>query len=139
MHIAYSPHYNITFFGVERLHPFDSRKYGRAWELLRTEFGSALKKCHLRIDRPVSNEELALVHSPEYLKSLRSSATLARALEIPLLHFLPGWLIDWRVSRPMRWAVRGSVLAAEAALRTGWAVNLSGGYHHAKPSHGEGF
>lgn len=139
MHIAYNRHYNISFFGIERLHPFDSRKYGRAWRLLQAEFGRALSKHHIPVDRPVSDEELALVHSVRYLKSLRSPAVVAAALEIPLLQFLPGWLLERRVLRPMRWAVRGSVLAARAALENGWAVNLSGGYHHAKPNRGEGF
>lgn len=27
--IVYSPRYNVTAFGLERLHPFDGRKYGR--------------------------------------------------------------------------------------------------------------
>jgi hypothetical protein len=27
--IIYSPKYNITFFGVEKLHPFDSTKYAK--------------------------------------------------------------------------------------------------------------
>ena len=27
--LVYHPGYNITAFGLERLHPFDSRKYGR--------------------------------------------------------------------------------------------------------------
>jgi histone deacetylase 11 len=31
------------------------------------------------------------------------------------------------------------VIAARAALETGAALNLAGGYHHAKPAHGEGF
>ena len=39
----------------------------------------------------------------------------------------------------MRWAVAGSLIAAREALSTGIAVNLSGGYHHAKPDRGEGF
>jgi histone deacetylase 11 len=39
----------------------------------------------------------------------------------------------------MRWAVRGTIIAAREALRHGFAVNLSGGYHHAKPEAGEGF
>ena len=64
---------------------------------------------------------------------------VAEALEIPLLRWLPGWLLAWRVLRPMKWAVRGSVIAAKAALESGAAVNLSGGYQHAKPNRGEGF
>ena len=48
-HLIYSPRYNIGFFGFERLHPFDSRKYGRAWRLLRRRFGPALKRIILTI------------------------------------------------------------------------------------------
>jgi histone deacetylase 11 len=139
VHIVYNRHYNISFFGIERLHPFDSKKYGRAWASLQRELGSDLLKNHIPVDRPVANKELRLVHSSDYLDSLRSPAVAAAALEIPLLRFLPGWLIAWRVFRPMKWAVRGSVIAAQAAFKHGWAVNLSGGYHHAKPASGEGF
>jgi histone deacetylase 11 len=91
------------------------------------------------VDRPASNEELSLVHTREYLDSLRSPAKLAAALEMPVLRKLPALITAWRVLRPMRWAVRGSVIAAKAALEDGAAVNLSGGYHHAKPNRGEGF
>jgi histone deacetylase 11 len=139
MHIVYSPHYNISFFGIERLHPFDSRKYGRAWRDLRKRLGAELLKNLVGVDRPVRDDELAFIHTANYLASLRSSACIAACLEIPVLRFLPAWLLHWRVLRPMKWAVRGSVLAARLALKNGWAVNLSGGYHHAKPDRGEGF
>lgn len=33
----------------------------------------------------------------------------------------------------------GTILAAREALRCGLAINLSGGYHHARPDGGEGF
>lgn len=139
MRIVYSPRYNISFFGLERLHPFDSRKYARAWNLLKQRFGSSLAKYNAAVDRPVSDEELLLVHTREYLDSLRSPASLAAALEMPVLGMLPAGVTAWRVLQPMRWAVRGSVIAAKAALESGAAVNLSGGYHHAKPDRGEGF
>lgn len=32
--IVYHPAYNITAFGLERLHPFDSRKYRRIHDAL---------------------------------------------------------------------------------------------------------
>lgn len=137
--IVFSPAYDITFLGLERLHPFDSRKYGRAWAELRKRLGAELSRHHHPVDRPASDAELALAHTPEYLASLRRSSVLAAALEVPLLGYLPGWLIRWRVVTPMRWAVRGTVLAAKSALKDGLAFNLSGGYHHAKPDHGEGF
>ena len=40
--VVYHRHYNIGLAGVERLHPFDSRKYGRAWKVLRGRFGRRL-------------------------------------------------------------------------------------------------
>jgi histone deacetylase 11 len=137
--VVYHRRYNIGFFGLERLHPFDSRKYGRAWALLKKQLGSDLLRCRIPVDRPVSDQELLSVHSPEYLASLKNSKTIATTLEMPSFGLFPSWLLRWRVLQPMRWATRGSVLGAQAALETGLAVNLSGGYHHAKPSSGEGF
>ena len=32
--IVYSPGYNITAGGLEKMHPFDSSKYRRTWEFL---------------------------------------------------------------------------------------------------------
>jgi histone deacetylase 11 len=137
--IVYSPRYNIGFFGLERLHPFDSRKYGRAWRELRRRFGRRLRQWHLRPPRPATRAELSAVHTAEYLDRLRDPAVVARVLELPPLRRLPGWLLDWCVLRPMRWAAAGSVVAARVALAEGLAVNLAGGYHHAKPDGGEGF
>jgi acetoin utilization deacetylase AcuC-like enzyme len=36
-------------------------------------------------------------------------------------------------------AAGGTILAAQSALRDGFGSNLSGGFHHAYPEHGEGF
>ena len=58
--IVYSRHYNIGFYGLERLHPFDSRKYGRAWRLIRRHFGSAISQLHVQPRRGASREELTL-------------------------------------------------------------------------------
>lgn len=137
--IVYSRRYNIGFYGLERLHPFDSRKYGRAWKVIRRELGARAKQLLLPVDRPVSREELLQVHSRSYLDQLRDPAIVARVLELPVVSRLPGWLVDRHVLLPMRWASRGTILAAEAALQEGLAINLGGGFHHAKPDQGEGF
>jgi histone deacetylase 11 len=137
--IVYSRRYNIGFYGLERLHPFDSRKYGRAWKLLRRHFGGRLREMHVCPDREASRDELLLVHTPAYLERLRDPRYVAGALEVPVVASLPAWAIDRHVLRPMRWATRGTILAAEQAIEHGLVVNLSGGYHHAKPAHGEGF
>lgn len=139
MRVAYDSRYNIGLFGLERLHPFDSRKYGRAWRLLRKQVGPLLRRSHLSVPRAVTRAELLAVHDAAYLDSLRRSVIVADAMNVPAARHLPNWLLDWCVLRPMRWAVMGSLLAAETALAEGVAVNLSGGYHHAKPDRGEGF
>jgi histone deacetylase 11 len=137
--VVYNRRYDIGFFGLERLHPFDSRKYGRAWSELNRVFGRNLRHHHLTVDRAVSDKELLLAHSPQYLARMRGSKDIVAALEVPALRRVPAWLLRWAVLRPMRWAVRGTVLAARSALNCGVAINLSGGYHHAKMNAGEGF
>ena len=36
--ILYSSHYNITCFGLERLHPFDSTKWGKVFKICQGKF-----------------------------------------------------------------------------------------------------
>ena len=135
--IVYHPAYNVSAFGLERLHPFDGRKYRRIHDALIAR-GLRRKGDFVR-PVPVTRGDLERVHTAEYLRTLRSPAALARTLEVPAVRRLPAWLVDWRVLRPMRYAAGGTVLAARLALERGLAVNLGGGYHHAAPSFGGGF
>ena len=135
--IIYHPGYNITAFGLERLHPFDSRKYRRIHDAL---IARGLRRPgEFERPEPVSRRDLLAVHTPEYLGSLRKSKVLAHILEVPIVERLPGWLIDWRILKPMRLATGGTVLACRLALEHGAAINLSGGYHHAAAGQGGGF
>lgn len=36
-------------------------------------------------------------------------------------------------------ATSGSIYGAELAIQVGWAINLSGGYHHASLTSGGGY
>lgn len=135
--IVYHPRYNITAFGLERLHPFDSRKYRRIRDWLVRQ--GLRKPAEFVPPRPCSHADLLRIHTPEYLRSLRDRKVLARILEVPVVRYVPGWLVAWRVLRPMRWATGGTVLACRLALEKGLAVNLGGGYHHAGSDGGGGF
>ena len=138
--LIYSPHYNLGFFGIERgFHRFDTRKYGRAWRVIRRELGRGARRVRIRPWRPVRRRELLRVHSKEYLARLRNAETVAQIIEVPPLGRIPGFALDWTVLRPMRWAVAGTILGMRAAIEHGLAINLAGGFHHAQPSHGEGF
>jgi len=79
------------------------------------------------------DEDILRVHTPEYVRRLKTdSLTLSERmkLEIPLSESTRAgfWL-----------AAGGSMLAGRKALEDGFAANLSGGFHHAYPGHGEGF
>jgi histone deacetylase 11 len=135
--ICYSPNYDITAFGLERLHPFDSIKYGRIARWL-VQQGLRCAK-DFRKPRPSTRRELLRVHSEAYLDSLRQRQVVARILEVRQVAYLPAWVTNWRVLRPMRWATGGTILACQLALQCGLAINIGGGYHHAGPDYGGGF
>lgn len=134
--VVYSPGYLIELGGLEKMHPFDIRKYEKIHkglindELLTDE--QTLKPA------PVTREELLLVHTAEYLEELGSRAKVAQYLEAPVLQYAP-LSLERAVLQPFRRASGGTILAARQALQTGIGVNLGGGYHHAKPDRGEGF
>ncbi|OCQ96616.1 deacylase [Limnothrix sp. PR1529] len=137
--LIYSPEYNINFFGVEKLHPFDSCKYGRSWNKLFAIYGKQLQSLHILPSRSISHHELSTVHTKSYLELLSSSRYLAQALEMPPLALCPSRLIDKHILNPMRLATMGTLIAAKSAIKNGIGINLSGGYHHASEANGEGF
>lgn len=84
---------------------------------------------------PASYEELARVHTPEYLESLHQADTLARIFALD-----PSDISVDEMLRTIRLGVGGTVEAARFALkRRQAAVNLFGGFHHAAPDRGAGF
>jgi acetoin utilization deacetylase AcuC-like enzyme len=83
---------------------------------------------------PAPRGDLLLVHDAEYLDRLEAIAS-GRApwdprFEVP---------VDRAVVDAFVLAAGGTVLASRTALERGAAVNLTGGFHHAYPDHGEGF
>src|SRR5581483_4737099 len=135
--LVYHRKYNITAFGLERLHPFDSVKYGRIHDWLIRQ--GLRKHGDFVHPSPVTDRELLRVHTPDYLRSVRARRVLARILEVPIVGRLPGCLTAWRVLKPMRWATGGTLLACRLALEKGLSINLGGGFHHAGGDYGGGF
>ena len=135
--LVYHPSYNMTAFGLERLHPFDSQKYRRIHDAL-IERGLRRKNDFVRPEM-IARCDLLKLHRPEYLRSLKSAANLVRILELPIVGRLPAWVLDWKILRAMRYAVAGTILTCQLALDHGVAINLGGGYHHAAAGWGGGF
>jgi histone deacetylase 11 len=92
--LVYSTNYNITAFGLERLHPFDSRKYRRihAWLIQQ----GLRKPAAFVTPQPCSQADLLRIHTAEYFRSLRDRRVLARILEVPVVRLLPAWLTACR-------------------------------------------
>lgn len=111
-------------------HIFPAEKYRLVYEgILR----KGVKQERFVSPEPVREEDLLLVHSPRYLKKLKTgrlSPAEVMTMELPFSEEL----LDF--SQLM---VGGTVLAAQLALEDGLAVHIGGGFHHAFRDHGEGF
>jgi acetoin utilization deacetylase AcuC-like enzyme len=125
--VIYHPKYHLDLGP----HVFPSEKFRLIHEALLAE-GIAEASDFLQPE-PAPDEDILRVHSHAYVNKLQTdSLTLSERmkLEIPLSESTRGafWL-----------AAGGSILAGRKALEDGFAANLSGGFHHAYPGHGEGF
>jgi len=142
--IVYSARYQIDI----GLHVFPTDKYRRIHARL-IETG-VCRSSDIVEPEPASWDDLALVHTPDYLARLRSGAMpiedLAQ-LELP-------W--STAMVEGFRRMVGGTIAAAEIATAHSespltnpadpqsrapnpLAIHLGGGLHHAFPNHGEGF
>lgn len=125
--IVYHPRYDLNLGA----HVFPSQKFRMIQELLLREKIAAPEDF---VQPPAaSDEDLLRVHTPDWVTKLKAGTLTASEimkLEVPYSPELAAavWL-----------AAGGSILAGQLALRDGFAGNLSGGFHHAYASHGEGF
>ena len=123
--IVYSPRYTLDIGP----HVFLTEKYRQIHERLTTHPDLA------GVIEPdaATWDQLALVHSDEYLRKIRtftlSSEELVQ-LELPLTE---------EVVEGFRLMTGGTLTAARAALGDGVCAHIGGGFHHAFADHGEGF
>jgi acetoin utilization deacetylase AcuC-like enzyme len=125
--VIYHPRYDLNLGA----HVFPSQKFRLIQEFLLAE--KIATNEDFAEPSPASDEDLLLVHTPEWVGKLKNgnlTASEIMKLEVPYSPELAEavWL-----------ASGGSILAGQLALRDGFACNLSGGFHHAYANHGEGF
>ncbi len=135
--LVYSPDYKISLMGLERLHPFDIGKYDKIYKQLKKD--GIATKANSFVPEKLSTEQLLLIHSKAYLDSLEDPKQVAQYLEASILKRVPKRLMKTNVVDRFILSSGGTIKAAELALEHGYAVNIGGGYHHAKPEKGEGF
>ena len=132
-----STNYDIRFLGLEQLHSFDIQKYAKIYLKLQTQ--GYLRPQDVFVPEPLTQEQILLVHSQDFLESLGDPQRVAEYLELAPVAMLPSKAIDANVLSSFRWASGGTIEAGRLALKHGIAINIGGGYHHAKPHAGEGF
>jgi acetoin utilization deacetylase AcuC-like enzyme len=125
--LIYSDHYYLPI----GQHVFPAEKYRRVHDRL-ISMGVADPNDFLAPE-PAADEDIRLVHTPEYVKKLKTgtlSAREAMEMELPYSRDLVDafWL-----------AAGGSILAAQQCMADKVCLNIGGGFHHAYPDHGEGF
>lgn len=83
----------------------------------------------------ISEEDLLLVHTKEYLDSLKDPIKVGEILN---LDYVNPW--DEYIFEYFRYVAGGTLLATQYALDHHFTVfNLGGGYHHGHPDRSEGF
>jgi acetoin utilization deacetylase AcuC-like enzyme len=143
--IVYSDRYQVDIGA----HVFHMGKYARVRDGLVSR--GLVDPAALVDPAPAGWDELALVHTADYLEKTRRGGFRASELALLELPWSPS------VAEGFRLMAGGTIAAARLAVEAGArpdrapggnpgggrrlaaAVNLGGGFHHAFPSHGEGF
>lgn len=121
--------YSDGYYADIGAHVFPVKKYRLVYEQLHRR--GIIKEKPIEPE-PASQDDLLLVHEPNYVEDLihgRSTPRTASS-ELPL---------SQAIIQSILLATGGTIRACEEALQSGCAINLSGGFHHAFPDHAEGF
>jgi len=131
MRVVYSPRYHIDI----GTHVFPTIKYQR----LHRELEASGRWTFVE-PGPPSWEDLALVHTPEYLQKIRTGDFTTEEIAQLELPWSPAIVEGFRLM------TGGTLLAAREALdapprssAAGIGLHIGGGFHHAFANHGEGF
>ncbi|KAJ4824364.1 hypothetical protein Tsubulata_042158 [Turnera subulata] len=98
--LIYSPAYDISFLGIEKLHPFDSSKWGRVCRFLAVD--GVLDKNSIVEPLEASKDDLLVVHTESYLSSLKNSQNVAMIIEVPPVALFPNCIVQQKVLYPFR-------------------------------------
>ena len=110
-------------------HRFPMAKY----QLLRDRLAAQRPEIRLQHAEAASDGELALAHSPAYIKSISDGSISPQAMrEI-------GFPWSEAMAERARRSVGATIAACRIALREGVAANIAGGTHHSYADKGGGF
>ncbi len=131
--IVYRSEYFSGLHGTQSRNTFDVVKYKKVRDQLIKE--KLIRRADILTPPRLSDKDLMLVHTRDYLDKLRDPMTVGKILN---LDYVNPW--DEYIFEYFRYVSGGTLLGAEYALKNNTTVfNLGGGYHHAHPDRGEGF
>src|SRR5947209_2472561 len=112
-------------------HIFPSQKFRLIAEQLKRE-GIATEEDFLRPER-AADEDLLRVHTADCVHKMQTGTlTLSDAMKLEVPY-------SRELAEAFCLAAGGTILAAQNAMRNGFACNIGGGFHHAHAGFGEGF
>lgn len=126
---VYGPQYQLAWPGT----PFDEVRGERILTALAGD--GLVQREHIRQPPLASYHAILRVHGDAYIESTQSAATMEGILGMPVGDRDTQRILDFQRSM-----VGGTMLATDIALSTGnIAINLGGGFHHARADVGRGF
>ncbi|MCU0831241.1 MAG: histone deacetylase [Rhizobiaceae bacterium] len=126
--IAHHPAYDA---GFPPDHRFPMRKYSALMDVLARD--GVLERARLITPSMPDADVLSAAHDTAYVAQV-----FAAAID-PAIEKMIGFPVTRAVADRALLATSGTVMAAEAALTHGLALNTAGGSHHARRAHGAGF
>ena len=137
MPVVYNRGYNLYLYGKERKTMWDTRRYEKVFADLVAR--GIVSRETVVVPGKVTDEELALFHTEEWIAKTHDRREVARVFEQGVIAELPEKITFNRIVAPFRYQTRGTILAAKLALAHGIACTLGGGFAHAGADRGEGF
>ncbi|WP_207761491.1 histone deacetylase family protein [Leptospira perolatii] len=124
--LVYHPEYNMDLGP----HVFPARKYAMIYNLIKED--PKLSSLPAFQPAPVGEEELLLVHTPEFVSDFMNLRYTDRTMysELPL---------NSTIVRSFCLGVGGTILATESTENYRYVYHIGGGFHHSMPDRAEGF
>lgn len=131
--IVYRSEYFSAIHGQNTHRTFDVMKFKKVRDQLIKE--KLIRRKDVLTAPPISDEDLLLVHTKEYIDTLKNPMLVGKILNLNYVNPWDDYILEY-----FRYVSGGTVLATEYALENHLTIfNLGGGYHHAHPDRGEGF
>jgi len=131
--LVYRSEYMTGIHAQNSHRSFDVMRFKKVRDQLIRE--KLIRPSHILKAPRISDEDLLLVHTQDYLNSLKNPLTVGKILNLDYVNPWDEYILEY-----FRYVSGGTLLATEFALENKTTVfNLGGGYHHAHPDRGEGF